>query len=172
MQKQQGKQLKHKKINFKSINWENLLLWSLLIVSFILAIVAISKSGKQGPAGRDGRDGGSGFVKPDDKQLNELRTEILSDVDTIIFKNNAGKIRSDQGNIDMDLGDKYFSINGEAGKALFHFKNGTEDEDHDFFRVQECNNNNYFYVNKDSCSNFGCNTTEGSGSQACLTENK
>ena len=49
--------LKHKKINFKSINWENLLLWSLLIVSFILAIVAISKSGKQGPAGRDGRDG-------------------------------------------------------------------------------------------------------------------
>lgn len=40
-----------------SINWTNLFLWSLLIVSFILAIVAISKSGKQGPSGKDGTPG-------------------------------------------------------------------------------------------------------------------
>ena len=152
MQKQQqGKQLKHKKINFKSINWENLLLWSLLIVSFILAIVAISKSGK-GVKGDKGEKGDEGegvndWFKNEDNVKN-ARNTLLSDVQQIIFSNGSLINGTDQAltfNVPQKSGMSIY-IKGDNKQAQFSLN-----DERDIFSVGDLKQGgNYFYYNEEN----------------------
>ena len=144
MQKQQKQKQHH------SINWTNLLLWSLLIVSFILAIVAIIKSrnGDNGDKGEKGDEGeGVNDWFDNEDNVKNARNILLSDVQQIKFSNGSSISENNQAliiNVPQKTGYSLY-IEGENKQAQFSLN-----DERDIFSVGDLQGGNYFYYNNDN----------------------